>query len=48
MLVQELGYPGAGAVPNLDSIDEFRITTNNANDGFGNHAGAQIVGLQPS
>lgn len=42
MLVQELGYSGAGAVPNLDSIDEFRILTNNADAEFGNYAGAQI------
>jgi hypothetical protein len=42
MLVQELGYSGAGAVPNLDSIDEFRILTNNVDAEFGNYAGAQI------
>jgi hypothetical protein len=42
MLVQELGYSGAGAVPNLDSIEEFRILTNNADAEFGNYAGAQI------
>src|ERR1700733_3641099 len=27
--VQEMGYSGAGAIPNLDSIEEFRILTNN-------------------
>ena len=42
MLVQELGYSGAGAVPNLDSIQEFRILTNNTDAEFGNYAGAQI------
>ncbi len=42
MLVQELGYSGAAAVPNLDSIEEFRILTNNADAEFGNYAGAQI------
>ena len=29
ILVQELGFSGAGAIPNLDSIYEFRILTNN-------------------
>jgi hypothetical protein len=42
MLTQELGYSGAGAVPNLDSIAEFRILTNNVDAEFGNYAGAQI------
>ena len=42
MLVQELGYSAAGAVPNLDSIEEFRILTNNTDAEFGNYAGAQI------
>jgi hypothetical protein len=42
MLTQELGYSGAGAVPNLDSIEEFRILTNNVDAEFGNYAGAQI------
>jgi len=42
MLAQELGYSGAGAVPNLDSIEEFRILTNNVDAEFGNYAGAQI------
>src|SRR5580704_16293601 len=42
MLVQELGYSGAGAVPNLDSIEEFRFLTNNVDAEFGNYAGAQI------
>src|SRR5438477_6597920 len=28
ILVQEVGYSGAGAIPNLDSLEEFRILTN--------------------
>ena len=28
ILVQETGFSGAGAIPNLDSIAEFRILTN--------------------
>ncbi|MGA2811529.1 MAG: carboxypeptidase regulatory-like domain-containing protein [Candidatus Acidiferrum sp.] len=42
ILVQELGYSGAGAVPNLDSIAEFRIVTNNPDAEFGNYSGGQI------
>jgi hypothetical protein len=42
VLVQEVGYSGAGAVPNLDSIAEFRILTNNTDAEYGNYAGAQI------
>jgi hypothetical protein len=42
VLVQEVGYSGAGAVPNLDSIAEFRILTNNFDAEYGNYAGAQI------
>ena len=42
ILVQEIGYSGAGAVPNLDSIAEFRILTNNPDSEYGNYAGAQI------
>src|SRR3984893_14825231 len=42
ILVQEIGYSGAGAIPNLDSIAEFRILTNNADAEYGNYAGAQI------
>ncbi|HLV87788.1 MAG TPA: carboxypeptidase regulatory-like domain-containing protein [Candidatus Sulfotelmatobacter sp.] len=42
MLTQEIGYSGAGAIPNLDSLAEFRILTNNADAEFGNYAGAQI------
>jgi hypothetical protein len=42
VLVQEVGYSGAGAIPNLDSIAEFRILTNNFDAEYGNYAGAQI------
>jgi hypothetical protein len=42
VLVQEMGYSGAGAIPNLDSIAEFRILTNNPDAEYGNYAGAQI------
>lgn len=42
ILVQELGYSGAGAVPNLDSIAEFRIVTNNPDAEYGNYSGGQI------
>jgi len=40
--VQEMGYSGAGAIPNLDSIDEFRILTNNYDAEYGNYSGGQI------
>src|SRR5579872_787363 len=42
ILVQEIGYSGAGAIPNLDSLAEFRILTNNTDAEYGNYAGAQI------
>ena len=42
VLVQEMGYSGAGAIPNLDSLAEFRILTNNTDAEYGNYAGAQI------
>jgi carboxypeptidase family protein len=42
ILVQETGYSGSGAVPNLDSIAEFRIVTNNPDAEFGNYSGGQI------
>ena len=42
VLVQEVGYSGAGAVPNLDSLGEFRIITNNADAEYGNYAGGLI------
>ncbi|MGB9433091.1 MAG: carboxypeptidase regulatory-like domain-containing protein [Candidatus Acidiferrum sp.] len=42
ILVQETGYSGAGAIPNLDSIAEFRILTNNFDAEYGNYSGGQI------
>jgi hypothetical protein len=42
ILIQEVGYSGAGAVPNLDSLGEFRIITNNADAEYGNYAGGLI------
>ncbi len=42
ILTQEIGYSGAGAIPNLDSIAEFRILTNNFDAEYGNYAGAQV------
>jgi Carboxypeptidase regulatory-like domain len=42
VLVQELGFSGAGAIPNLDSIYEFRILTNNPDAEYGNYSGGLI------
>src|ERR1700704_6152700 len=42
ILSQETGFSGAGAIPNLDSIAEFRILTNNFDAEYGNYAGGQI------
>ncbi len=42
VIVQETGFSGAGAVPNLDSLAEFRILTNNYDAEYGNYAGGQI------
>ncbi len=42
VLAQETGYSGAGAIPNLDSIAEFRIITNNFDAEYGNYSGGQI------
>jgi hypothetical protein len=42
ILIQELGYSSAGAIPNLDSIAEFRILTNNFDAEYGNYSGGQI------
>jgi hypothetical protein len=40
--VQETGFSGAAIIPNLDSIAEFRILTNNFDAEYGNYAGGQI------
>jgi Carboxypeptidase regulatory-like domain len=42
LLAQESGFSGAGAIPNLDSIAEFRILTNNFDAEYGNYSGGQI------
>jgi Carboxypeptidase regulatory-like domain len=42
ILSQETGFSGAGAIPNLDSIAEFRILTNNFDAEYGNYSGGQI------
>lgn len=42
LLAQETGFSGAGAIPNLDSIAEFRIITNNFDAEYGNYSGGQI------
>ena len=40
--VQEFGFSGTAVVPNLDSIEEFRILTNNFDAEYGNYSGGQI------
>jgi len=40
--VQEFAFSGTAIIPNLDSIEEFRIITNNFDAEYGNYAGGQI------
>lgn len=40
--VQEFAFSGAAAIPNLDSIAEFRILTNNFDAEYGSYSGSQI------
>lgn len=40
--VQETAFSGTSAIPNLDSIEEFRILTNNVDPEYGNYAGGQV------
>ena len=40
--VEEWGYNGAAVIPNLDTLAEFRILTNNFNSEYGDFAGGQI------
>jgi Carboxypeptidase regulatory-like domain len=40
--VQETAFSGTSAIPNLDSIQEFRILTDNVDPEYGNYAGGQI------
>lgn len=42
LAVQETGFSGTAAIPNLDSIEEFKIITNNFDSEYGNYAGGQI------
>ena len=42
-LVQEDFNMGAAVVPNLDSILEFRVLTNNFNPEYGNFSGGQVL-----
>jgi hypothetical protein len=41
--VEEVLNMGTAVVPNLDSINEFRILTNNFDAEYGNYSGGQIV-----
>jgi hypothetical protein len=41
-MVQEPGFGGTAVIPNLDSIAEFRILTNNFDAEYGNYSGGQI------
>jgi len=40
--VQEFAYSGTAVVPNLDSLSEFRIITNNFDAEYGNFSGGQV------
>jgi hypothetical protein len=40
--VQEFGFSGTAVIPNLDSLSEFRIITNNFDAEYGNFSGGQI------
>jgi hypothetical protein len=40
--VQEFGFSGTAVIPNLESLDEFRIITNNFDAEYGNFAGGQV------
>ena len=41
-IVVEVGFGGTAVIPDLDSIDEFRILTNNFDAEYGNYSGGQI------
>ncbi len=41
-IVQEFAFGGTAVIPNLDSIAEFRILTNNFDPEYGNYSGGQI------
>ncbi len=40
--VQEFSYSGTAVIPNLESLQEFRIITNNFDAEYGNFAGGQV------
>src|SRR6185369_8313492 len=40
--VQEFAFSGTAIIPNLDSIAEFRIITNNFDAEYGNYSGGQV------
>src|ERR1051326_3535650 len=40
--VQEFAFSGTAIIPNLDSIEEFRIVTNNFDAEYGNYPGGQV------
>jgi hypothetical protein len=40
--VQEFGFSGTAVIPNLDSVSEFRIITNNFDAEYGDFAGGQV------
>lgn len=40
--VQEFAFSGTAVIPNLDSLAEFRIITNNFDAEYGNFAGGQV------
>jgi len=46
--VEEAGSMGTAIVPNLDSIAEFRILTNNFDAEYGNYSGGQINAITKS
>ncbi len=46
--VEEGAYMGTAIIPNLDSIAEFRILTNNFDAEYGNYAGGQINAITKS
>ena len=46
--VEEGAFMGTAIIPNLDSIAEFRIVTNNFDAEYGNYAGGQINAITKS